>query len=72
MNTYIFASLRGADFTAYGENPEVAYENLCNEERENGSLWKLFDAYRNRCAVEKQGFSLLTPEDFDSPAYKQL
>ena len=38
MNKYIFASLRGPDFLAYGETPEIAYQNLCDEERENGSL----------------------------------
>lgn len=71
MNTYIFASLRGSDFIAYGETPEIAYQNLCDEERENGSLWKLFDVHRNQCAVNKQGFSYLD-NDGDSVAYKQL
>lgn len=71
MNAYIFASLRGPDFVAYGETPEIAYQNLCDEERENGSLWKLYDSHRNAMAVKLQGFTRLDTE-FDSPAYKQL
>ena len=70
MNKYIFASLRGADFIAYGETPEMAYQNLCDQERENGSLWKLNDRYRNQCAVSNQGFSYLSNNP-DWPAYKQ-
>lgn len=59
MKKYLFASLRGDDFEIEGNTPEEAWQNLCEREKDNGSLWKTQDECRNRCAVEKQGFSWL-------------
>lgn len=72
MNTYIFASLRGNDFTSEGKDVSDAYKNLCDKEKDNGSLWKLSDIHRNKTAVEKQGFKYFKLEYGNSVAYKQV
>lgn len=70
LHTYIFASLRGDDFKATGKDPHDALQNLQAQEMDNGSLWRLNDPHRNRCAVEKQGFTCIKPGDFYAPVYK--
>ena len=69
MKTYLFASLFGVDFKIQGTSPENAWQNLVEREKETGSIWKTSDWTRNKTAVEKQGFSFLTP---NGPAYKQI
>lgn len=70
---YTFASLRGPDFQIEvpdNTNPAEAYLLLAERERDNGSLWKLHDDYRNRMAVKLEGFRYLDPFDSVSPVYK--
>jgi hypothetical protein len=67
---YIFASLRTPEFTIDGISPEDAWKRLCEREKNNGNLWKTSDVYRNRYAVENQGFSWLTK--VDGVAYKEV
>lgn len=70
---YVFASLRDQDFMIEGNDPKDAWLRLVEREKDNGSLWKTSDAYRNKCAVVKQGFSYLYPErGANSCAYKEI
>lgn len=73
FNLYAFASLRGGDFQVHGTSPEDAWQYLCNREEENGVLWRTRDKYRNRAAVERQGFTeLFKNSAFDGPVYRVL
>jgi hypothetical protein len=42
---YEFASLRGDNFIAEGNTPEDAYKNLVEQEKDEGTLWRLSDPY---------------------------
>jgi hypothetical protein len=56
MKKFTFASVRGEDFVVFEENIENAFKNLCEEEKDNGVLWRLFDFYRNSYAINNEGF----------------
>lgn len=71
MNRYKFASVRGADFEAQGETPCDAFENLLQQEKDNGSLWRLHDPLRIKTAIAKEGFSMLKCNGY-SAAYKEI
>lgn len=58
MPKFVFASLRGDDFESEGENVFEAYRNLCEREKDNGTLWRLFDDSRIEKAIELEGFHL--------------
>lgn len=72
MNRYFIASLRGSDFVAEGNTPEEAWENLCEKEKDNGSLWKTGDSHRNKTAVATEGFTFFDPNDPTKGAYKKI
>lgn len=57
MPKYLIASVRGKDFEAEGNSPEEAWLNLCEAEKDNGSLWRTKDIYRNQKAVKLEGFT---------------
>lgn len=70
---YAFASLRGDDFVISGDDPEEAWFNLCEREKNNGSLWKTSCEHRNAAAVDQEGFSyLFLNKSSSAVAYKQL
>lgn len=70
---YKFATVRGADFVIEGNDPKDAWLRLIEREKNNGSLWKTGDKFRNEWAVVKQGFSYLYPERGSSScAYKEI
>lgn len=67
---YVFASLREPDFkidVPLGTSVDEAYRLLCEREMNNGTLWKLFNDYRNKTAIEKFGF-----QPYFSTAYKVI
>ena len=70
MTTYIFASLRGQDFEIEGSSPIDAWNNLCEREKDEGTLWRCFDEYRNKTAVDQFGFSYLGIVESSSVAYR--
>lgn len=72
MKKYLIASLRGSDFLVEADNPCGAWEALFRRERENGSLWKTSCEYRNRVAVDKEGFTLFKEDDYTSGAWKEV
>lgn len=72
MNTYLIASVRGNDFLAEGNTPDQAWSNLCDKEKDNGSLWKTSDSHRNKTAVLKQGFTFFDASDPSKGAYKKI
>ena len=63
MAKYLIASVRGKDFEVEGDTPEEALLNLYKTEKDNGSLWKTKDIYRNQKAVKNQGFTWFDPND---------
>ena len=72
MKKYRIASLRGSDFVVYANNPEEAWIKLCEQENDNGSLWKTGCEYRNKTAVEREGFTLFVHNEYSSGAYKEV
>ena len=72
MAKYKFASLRGSDFVIEGDTPQDAWNNLCEREKNNGSLWKTQDRFRNKNAVHKQKFKYLDSKNPTSPAYIEI
>lgn len=72
MNAYFIASVRGNDFLAEGNTPDQAWRNLCDKEKDNGSLWKTSDSYRNKTAVLKQGFTFFDVTNPSKGAYKKI
>jgi hypothetical protein len=63
MPKYLIASVRGKDFEAEGDTPEEAWLNLFHAEKDNGTLWRVSDVYRNQRAVRDQGFTWFNPDD---------
>ena len=45
MKKFTFASLRGADFSAVADTVEDAWKIICEEEKDNGTLWRASDSY---------------------------
>jgi len=72
MPIYQFKSLHGTDFFIEGDSPSDAYNNLCNREADNGTLWLLHDIYRNRHAVNNQRFVCLVENDYWNPVYMRV
>ena len=73
MKNYLFASLLGDNFKINGENPWDAWFNLVQREKNNGTLWRVSDEFRNEEAVEKEGFTFLDGEgNAGTPAYKEI
>lgn len=68
---YLFASSRHGDFISEGNNPTHAWQNLEKQLIEDGQVYRCNDAYRNRLAVEQEGFRKLG-NDYHSPVYKEL
>jgi hypothetical protein len=58
MQTYVFASLRSPDFKITASSPEEAYQLLVEQEKENGSLWKLHDQYMVNYCIQNGWKSL--------------
>lgn len=56
MAIYHFAANRGDDFVSEEISPINAWNNLVLREQEKGTIWRCLDEYRNRCAIERQGF----------------
>lgn len=67
MNSYVIASLSGADVIIDGIDFQDALNNLCEREKDNGSLVKTRDSYRNWYAVAYDGFT-----HFNGIAIKQI
>ena len=72
MKKYIIASVRGKDFIVEAMSPDEAWVTLCAQEMHNGSLWKTSDSFRNRVAVEREGFTLFNPNEYTSGAWKEI
>ena len=72
MKKYKIASLRGSDFIVQAVSPEDAWLKLCEQEKDNGSLWKTSCEYRNKAAVEQEGFTLFVHGEYSSGAYKEI
>lgn len=72
MAKYKFASLRGSDFVIEGDTPQDAWNKLCEREKDNGSLWKTQDLFRNKNAVQKNKYKYLNSKDPNSPAYIEV
>lgn len=75
MNTklylYRFASLRGPDFESIGTSPKDALCNLLNRIKDDGTVWRMHDEYRNMHAVKEEGYSLMAPDyTYYNPVYK--
>ena len=72
MPKYLIATVRGKDFEAEGNTPEEAWLNLCKAEKNNGSLWKTKDIYRNQAAVNFEGFTWFDPNNPIKGAWKLI
>lgn len=72
MNRYLIASVRGSDFVAEGITPQEAWKNLCEKEKDNGSLWKTGDSLRNKTAVAIECFTFFDASDPSKGAYKKI
>ena len=72
MPIFLIASLRGDDFKVKADSPIHAWSILCEQEKDNGSLWKACDSTRNKSAVRNQGFSFYDKNDPSKGAYKQI
>jgi hypothetical protein len=69
---YEFQSVRGKNFLVEGDNPQQAWRNLVNREKDNGTLWRCSDSYCNQYAVEHCGFTYLDSDNHYSPVYKEV
>lgn len=67
MKKFMIASVRGKDFEIEGTDFANAWQNLCEREKDNGSLWKAMDSHRVKAAVERCGFTF-----FDGIAIKEI
>lgn len=69
---YEFCSLRGNNFRAEGNTPEEAWENLVEQEKNEGSLWRCNDYHCNRHAVQNGRFKCLISNDYWQPVYREV
>ena len=72
MTKYVIASVRGNDFQVEADSPREAWAILSIQEQNTGRLWRTSCEYRNRYAVEMEGFTLFIPDQYSSGAYKEI